>query len=317
MVLNEASLPFNSAEDCLNNLASFFYILHKTKLQNVQFSRADDIEGSWNALNYADDFNFGQWLNCISDRDQLRQIKSVLSTIQCPLVSINDNAENVPASDILFALSDDDTVEVLGLGFASLNNAHGLSFASKPHWKENSVAITKLWDEAGDVIVQQVDVPNVCTIEQVERFVAALAVEKQKNRNYFENFKAEGNTDFPNLLFTESVLKTFKASSLSPLDYRKVLEALSKLNNAIVSSNNLEDLAQHSELRISGESTETMSSRRLARLRNFKHPILGVTPFEDHVKNFPEAKRMHIFCNYEEKKVCIGYFGRHLKTISE
>ena len=53
VVLNEASLPFESLEECENKIISFFDLLHEAKSNNVQFSRADELDGSWIHLNYA------------------------------------------------------------------------------------------------------------------------------------------------------------------------------------------------------------------------------------------------------------------------
>jgi hypothetical protein len=57
-----------------------------------------------------------------------------------------------------------------------------------------------------------------------------------------------------------------------------------------------------------------MGNQKYARQREFKHPILGKMLFEQHVKNFPDAKRMHIVADYNSNKVSIGYFGSHLPT---
>ena len=98
VVLNEASLPFESIEDCENNITSFFDLLHEAKNNNVQFSRADDLEGSWNHLNYANGFNFDRWLNSINDRYRQRQIKSVISDLKCPLMNLVPNKSGVDAT---------------------------------------------------------------------------------------------------------------------------------------------------------------------------------------------------------------------------
>lgn len=308
IVLNEASLPFDSEAECEANLESFFEILHRTKLFNVQFSRADEIEGDWNSLIYADNFQLGQWLNSITDKDKYRQIQSVLTNIKCPIVTLEQQ--------YLFHLTSDDDIEVNGLGYASLNNAHGLSFPSKAHWKTNHIPITQLWDSNGQTHTNNVNVPNVCTLTHIEQFLYGLEQQQQAKRDYFSSINSKNNVDFSNLLFTESALKTFRSSSLSSIDYHRVLDALNKLDAAIVSSNNLIELATNSKLRISGESAETMACRRLIRLRRFKHPDSGFEIFEDHIKNFQNGKRMHIIADYVNNKVCIGYFGTHLKTSS-
>lgn len=45
LILNEASLPFFSVDDCEENLAVFFEILHSANLKGITFYRADGLEG--------------------------------------------------------------------------------------------------------------------------------------------------------------------------------------------------------------------------------------------------------------------------------
>jgi len=317
MVLNEASLPFSSVEDCLDNLESFFDILHKTMAQSVSFSRVDEVEGNWNSLIYADGFSFGSWLNNNQDKDRLRQIQSVLSNVKCPSININDNQNNIPVSEMLFVLNSNQKIEVNGLGYASIIKATGLSFSSSTQWKSSLIPVLKSWDEFGQVNEEIVNVPNVCTLTQAEEFLASLEIEQQSKRDYFDTIKTKDNTDFPNLLFTESVLRTFRSASLSAQDYEKALQIMRSLNSAITTANGLSELNEITGLSISGESSQTMDNKKLARLRRFRHPELGNQIFEEHVKNFMNYKRMHILIDYEANKICIGYFGNHLKTSSE
>lgn len=92
---------------------------------------------------------------------------------------------------------------------------------------------------------------------------------------------------------------------------------LGRLNKGIGVSNSLEELSKNSELDISGESGVTMGKKKLARKRRFSHPVFETASFEAHVKNFPDAKRMHIFPDYLARNICIGYFGNHLPTKSD
>ena len=79
----------------------------------------------------------------------------------------------------------------------------------------------------------------------------------------------------------------------------------------------IDQLKEISELNISGESGSTMNNKKLKKLRTFVHPDLGKTVFEQHVKNFPNSKRMHILSDFSSKKIAVGYFGCHLPTATE
>jgi len=77
LVLNDASLPFSTANACEKNLGVFFSILHRANTQGIRFFRADNLEGSWNSLIYAEGFEIGRWINSIPNRDQSLLVKSV------------------------------------------------------------------------------------------------------------------------------------------------------------------------------------------------------------------------------------------------
>lgn len=314
VVLNEASLPFESVEDCENNITSFFDLLHYVKNNNIQFSRADDFEGSWNKLNYADGFNFDKWLNAIDDRDRQLQIKSVISDLKCPLMGLVPNKSSVDVTQVLFYHESNRDTEVLGLALAHLNESHSLSAPSKEWWLQNSVSLIKGWYKNTDFIEEIVYVPNISTSQQLTDFFDQFNQIRQENKSFLASLKVQDNPDFPNLLFTEKFLKSVKSASLLPIDFKRLISVLMSLNSAIINSENLQDLAYNSSLTITNESDTTMRSDALAKQREFKHPTLGKQIFEPHIKNFVNGKRMHILPSYNEKKVCIGYFGNHLKT---
>lgn len=314
VVLNEASLPFESIKDCEDNIQTFFDLLHEAKNKNVYFSRADEIEGNWNHLNYADGFNFDKWLYSIEDKDRQRQIKSVITNLKCPLVNMTPNKSNVDVSKILFFHESNRDSEVFGLAFAHLNHSHSLSVASKSCWLEDSISIIKAYYVDDSYQELEVNVPNISSIQQFQIFLDNFKALRQTNKSYLASLKVKDNDDFENLLFTESFLKSVATTSLQPIDFKQLITVLESLNKAIMVSENLQQLAQNARLTITNESDTTMRNRTLARLRRFKHPVLGNQTFEAHIKNFINGKRMHILADYSEKKICVGYFGNHLQT---
>ena len=219
--------------------------------------------------------------------------------------------------DVLFVLSSDRNIEVQALGVASLINTHGVSFASHDNWKVNPVVITRQWDENGAVKEQELDVPNVCSISHLDEVLAELDARQKSNRSYLSSLTVHDNKDFPNLIFCESALKNLCSAAVTTRDFPKIIEVLDNLDGAICDSSNQAELIKNSELNISRESTETMQALKHARKRWFKHPNLGKTLFESHVKNFTDGKRMHILADYTNNTVCVGYFGRHLSTVSD
>lgn len=316
VILNEASIPFQSAEDCERNLNTFFSILHCAHLEGVGFYRPDDIEGNWNSLIYATGFELGQWINRLDDKDQYRTVASVLANVRCPYFKgVNESIEKT-LGDLLHFLEVDKTVEVRGLGLASLIDCHGLSFASHKYWLQNPVSIVRENYSGTELESQKVAAQNIFSVEHMEDVARKIRDRKQENRQYMRTLTARGNPDFPNLIFCSSALADLRSSAVTIDDHPRIIDVLNKLNWAITRSKNLMNLVENTQLDISGESPETMSCSKHFRKRIFNHPDLGRTIFEVHVKNFPNAKRMHILADYSQSTVCIGYFGHHLSTVS-
>ena len=315
LIINDASLPFSSDIECNNKLESFFKIIHHADSAGISFNQADERHGNWNALNYAKGFIFGEWINRI-DKTSALIVKNVISKVDCPLIEFEENIRETLGS-ILFMLSSDRSIEVTSLGLASIIDLHAISFPSHNKWVSNPISIVRQWEENQEWQEQLLDVPNISSLDHLKSYIAELDHKRQQNKNYLRDLTLQDNADFPNLIFCKSALKNLNSSSVTVDDFHKIINALLKLNDAILLSNNLEELILNSELTISGESNPTMEYRKYARQREFIHPILGRMLFEQHVKNFPDAKRMHILANYADNTVSIGYFGSHLPTVND
>ncbi len=314
LIINEASLPFSSSDECISKLKLFFEIIHLADLEGICFNQVDEQHGNWNALHYADDFIFAEWINQL-DRDSSNLVTNVLSKVNCPLIELGDDLREA-IGGLLFTLSCNRDIEVSSLGVASNLDSHALSFPSHENWLPNPIPIIKNWDENNEWKEELIDVPNIASLEHLKVYITKLTKERQKNKTYFRSLNVQDKNDFPNIIYFESALKNFFSSSVSINDFGKIINALKNLDSAIMNSNNLEALKQNSTLRISGESKATMEKRKFARQREFKHPHLGKTLFVQHVKNFEGNKRMHILADFTSKKISIGYFGNHLPTVS-
>lgn len=312
LIFNDASLPFSCAMECSQKLNSFFQILFSIKDSKITITRADELEGEWNSYIYAEGFEFGQWINQIEDRDQKRIIKTVIANIRCPLRIESPKV----ADDILFSLVADPDIEVKALGVASILNEPVLSVGSHEYWTQSSIAIVQEWDDSGIVQQTLVDVPNVSSQLEVDKLKLQIKGKSQQNQSYLESLTTHHNQDYPNLIFCESVLKSLASTGIIANNFSKIISVLNELNQHIKASYNLQDLIDKTGLDISGESLETMSCAKHARKRKFKHPDLGQKVFEIHIKNFNNARRMHILPDFSENIVAIGYFGAHLSTVN-
>lgn len=314
LVLNDISLPFETIVECEKFVPHFFAMVHFAHLNKLNFFRVDEVSGDWGQVNFSEGFSLGKLLNEVSNDNEKLIIKSVLANVKCPnLVAMHAELDEILRST-LFIHSEDESLEVRALGAAFEVEGCCISFPTHRFWCENLIPVRKHWDEAGGTTSIDITVPNVCKMDHLESIVSDLHVLRQQNKLYLRSLSVENNHDFPNLLICESALKNFSSSTVTAEDFDKIVEALNALNSAIVLSSNLDELIHNSSLTISGESKETMQQRKLVRHRQFRHPHLGHVIFEIHVKNFPDAKRMHILPDFDARKICIGYFGPHLPT---
>jgi len=314
IIINEASLPFDFSEGGYDKLVDFFQIVHKANLEKIALSRVDGSYGSWNSFVYSDNFQLSEWMHNIDDKDISRIVKSVVSKVDCPQAALNDDQIN-HVENAMFCLSSEQDVEVQSLGVASHVKSHAISFQTCEKWLANPVKICRQWDESGEWKEQLIDVPNICTLAELDQFLASVLEEKQSNRFYLRELKTR-NEEFPNIVLFNSALKNLKSHSVTAIDSTRVIDALNRLSQSVEKARNLEELCEISGLTISPESAETMSNRKYARQREFKNPEGEVVCCEVHVKNFLSGKRMHILVDYSSHVVNVGYFGNHLPTVA-
>ncbi len=312
LIINDASLPFDSCDECIRELGIFFKIIHLASSEGISFKRADEKHSKWNGLNYADGFIFAEWLNQL-DSDDSKRVKNILGKMDCPIVEIECSLRKT-LNGIMYSLSCDRNIEVSSLGIAYNVNSHALSFSSHINWLSNTISIVKSWDENNEWKDEFIEVPNISSLEHIRVYIAELTNKRQKNKDYLKSLVTHNNKDFPNIIFCRSALKNFLSQSVTVNDYTRIIEVLGILDKAIVNCTDMTSLKNESHLDISGESKQTMANSKYARQRKFKHPDLGEKTFEQHVKNFNGGKRMHILPDFNSKNIAIGYFGNHLQT---
>lgn len=313
LILNDASLPFPPDSDPGDHLREFFALLKRADDAQVSIDRAAGAEGRWSDLVYSEQFSFGEWLNSRLDQEERRQIKSLMTKVACPLSS---EAEKF-IRDRIFVLKEDDAIATDALGFASVKGATSISFNSHERWRKVILEITEMYVEAGNELTLQHEIENICEVCHIEPFLDKIRNIREENLRFFHGLSEMENKEFPNIQFNREVLKTLQRSGEVSQYQSQIIDVLRKLNDGIEISSSLDELSQNTELDISGESGVTMDNRKFARRRRFSHPILETASFEAHVKNFSDAKRMHILPDYAGRKICIGYFGKHLPTKSD
>lgn len=312
IIFNDASLPFPPGIDPGDHIKLFFSLLKRANDAQVSLDRAAGSEGHWSALIYSESFSFGEWLNHSLDREERRRVKNIMTKVARPL---NPEAKDI-IRDRIFVLKEDDAITTNALGFASVKGASCVSFKSHQRWLKETVEIIEMRAGGESETTHNHEVANISEVAQIEPFLDNIRTLREENNEFFKGLREQDNSDYPNILFNKDVLKTLQRPIEVSLYQTQIINVLNKLNQGILTANSLEDLAIITGLDISGESGPTMGNRKFARKRRFSHPTLGTASFEAHVKNFPDAKRMHFVPDYAERKICIGYFGNHLPTMS-
>lgn len=127
----------------------------------------------------------------------------------------------------------------------------------------------------------------------------------------FRNFWSKRKNLFPNLTFCGEVKNQIQMIGKSS-HFNQIIDRLKEFDEAVSIWNqgdfSYRDINNKYSLRISPESSRTMSSYRNDRL--FSMPDGGTECFELHIKT--GDLRFHFFPQNKTKKVFVGYIGPHL-----
>jgi len=316
-VFNDASLPFASIENCEKSIPNFFLILRKAIKNEVQVIRTNNTIGNnWYKFHYADDFSLSQWVEQQKDKDYKRHIRSIMDKTECPLVSSEDFEVLSALENSDFELPGEKPKDVSSLGAAFLLKTSAVSFCSSPQWDSIVIDIVHLYlDGASSRIIREdCSADNVSQLDHLTSFLDRIKKERRDSREYLKSIKVKGNKDFPNLIFCPSTIKIFNHLEVSSFLLEKINYALDKLNSAITQANSDFDLIDMTGLNISGESDSTKQNKKLIKYRKFKLPNGEFRIFDLHVKNFPNYQRLYFLPDYDNHRIFIGYFGKHLPT---
>ncbi len=309
VVFNDASLPFPIDLENQQEILNFFKSLSILSRAQISIIKKDGVPSRWADLDYAVGFSFGSWMNNSLDHDQKLFVKNTMSKVDCP-VSTDARKFLEPR---VFVLACDDTIDVDAMGYASYLNVAGVSFASNAIWSQDEFRIVEHFN---DEAPNEKTVQNIGTCDRAKEWVDRVSAARQSQSSFLKNLKPKHNPDLPNLLFCKGILKIWQRSGVWGSSQSEIIDVLNLLNSHIATSSNLADLITKTGLDISDESRSTSTNPKFRRQRMFDHPELGRSYFGLHVKNFRDAKRLYFLPDFDNKRVCVGYFGNHLGTTS-
>ncbi|MEZ4829669.1 MAG: hypothetical protein R3C61_25790 [Bacteroidia bacterium] len=315
LILNEASIPYHDRQEadqkfpaCLAIVNSAFDSHFKAILLSGSFGQ------SWYEIPLAPEYPFRTWFEK-QELEYKRKVKSFITKAAVPQIPEEEIviAERFSLSE--FVLFDDRSVSVPSLGAASLLGQLALSFDSHTRWQP---AIISLWHREltsdGDQEAA-LDVHHCVSAAQWQVFKDRITEERRdslrKGSELWDNREAE----FPHLVFCGQTKSQLKHMSVSTTVYHQLYGALTALNDYCEKGQDfsLASLKAETKLTISDESDTVKNNPKLSNLRTF---TVGSEKqfFGFHIKNFSGAFRLHFYPDPSEKKVHIGYFGKHMKN---
>ena len=226
-----------------------------------------------------------------------------------------DNEEFQQRRDLFEGKFDGSKAE--GLGFTYLLCGLSLSILSEPCWDTPLLELDfeKMDPESVTLTEHRETLRHVSRSRHVSDDHAAWIEERiRASIRTGSELLQRASILCPNLVFCKDVRKQIRDSAANSMPLPSVLEhlfELEKLANAWEQGDfNYLDIHHASR-----ESASTMG--QYGEKRRFVCPDGKRRTFEWHLKSLPSPWRIHIWADSRQKKILIGYVGRHLSTVRD
>ena len=201
-----------------------------------------------------------------------------------------------------------------GLGFAYLLCGIAFSILSEPCWDSPLLDLDfeKLDPESENLSEHRETLRHVSRSRHVSDDHAVWIEERiQASVGTGSELLQRASILFPNLVFCKGARKQIEDSAAGSMPLPSVLEHLFELEKLATAWEQGEFNYQNIH-NASPESPSTMG--RFGEKRSFVCPDGQRRTFEWHLKSLPSPWRIHIWADSRQKKILIGYVGRHLST---
>lgn len=264
-----------------------------------------------------DGYNIDDWLKDKRINEDLRdRFKEIVTS--SPLIQENEVTENdlYDRSEFYKDL-DKKQYQVWGLGAAYIYDTLSFSLNTHNEWRKSEVLISHYYVKHDLTDVKtNVDIRNFCNIETLNSHMVWWEnFQKQSLKQSAELWEKKGEF-FPNLGFSKEVESQLKMIGVSKTLFQIIdrLRALDKYVGDWQSGEfSFADANQNTNLRISPESQTTL--RKYGALRKFTIPNGNKMLFDLHIKT--GDLRFHFYPDNANRKIYIGYIGKHLRIASE
>lgn len=202
-----------------------------------------------------------------------------------------------------------------GLGYACLLNGLAVSMLSESSWDTPRLSLEceELNLESGEIIEYRVLLHHVSRVQHVVEDHAAW-VEKRivDGINTGVDLLRVANARFPDMVFCDNARKQVENLTENSFQLPRVRDRLFELGQLIEGWKH-GGFNYHQIHNASDESPSTIS--RYGNQRRFVCPDGQRRLFSWHLKGLPFMWRIHIRAIQEERRVLIGYVGKHLPTV--
>lgn len=308
----KSQLPFVNKSDVDTNFHVFIEIIEnaiKERFRAVRIS--GEYDTGWFEIPILNELSLRQWVEQ-QNKDYKIKIKSIIQKTEYPLIPENEInlSERYGWSEYVLK---DKGIEVKSLGAAYLLQQPAISCLSDLIWDNYTLAIEGQEATDEDINSFEAKVVNCASLKHWKILIEEINTQRKKNLQKGNLLWEERETQFPNLIFCGNTSKRFKNISVSNSVYNQLWKVLTSLNQFCneFSNYSLQNKKKVTELDISDESSPVKQKPMLKRYREFD--VNGEKVFFGfHIKNFGGAFRLHFYPVAEEKKIYIGYFGKHL-----
>jgi len=292
------------------SVSEFLKVCLKLKrygFQTILFE--ETLDKSWFRVELAPNYFWQDWHNENKNNAILKtQIHAFLSLkTKSPLFSNDDIASDLQLFEVKLPNCSE---ELSVLRAAVWYNYPIASYPTKEPWNKNPVIVNVLkLDEYGQ---------NE-NIEEITNYFDSNKIDENSLRNSQQESIVSGqelwkhrNELFPNLCFCGDSPFQLKNWSIGETELKQVKNSLSVLDKFSENCEKLQNL-RNLGLDISCESQTVANNPEMRSKREFYLPNGEKEFFENHIK-LSSGIRIHFYHNTDEKRIYIGYIGKHLPT---
>lgn len=300
-VFNELSLPFPTNENIVEKFLDFFKVLEETKKKGLNTLR---LSRDFKEYEILQGVYFEQFVNRQKKDFQLKILSVFMNDgvvlIDSPIIKEEDTQKQEIISDSEYFY--DQQPNDGGLACCDIWNTLAISFNSDIQWDKDKITLQKeTLSENTNIVRKTINIIHSSKIDHLKTHQTFFNnLEKELKLNITQkSFWGQRKLFFSNIIFCPEV-----ESQICKLDKEIFEQAISILRDVETQDKLIYDFNYSRESETVRNDPDLMGSR--------KFTVNGEKKFfENHLKSLSNSHRIYFL--EQEKKIHIGYIGKHLK----